>query len=502
METHVSRIVTSWLRGVVCCILIAVGNASAQAGSAPRESSSRKAADRLSVSRLPSSLGLDAAASGLLQAERELVISRGYTQSPPDEYRIDQLHDEVQRRLLAGEALLLYQQTPNALQGWLITRDRRTPLEFRRDVQPASVAQAIEAWRTALTQGFNLASRAPSLRGVRSSVRPPDRSSPSASAAATRVAKLLLPQDPETWRSIQHVTIVPAGPMALVPWAALPLSDGRLLIEQVSVSIAPSLGQFLNLPQAWPGENRPHPVRREETVKGTSDTTYQLARWKALDYTLQSAVVVGDPAFADDPEWRFPKLPGALHEARLVGELLNEPVHSGTAASKKAVQDALRSRSKVDALYIATHAVASENDPLGGGFVALAGIDGQPPAASRWTAREIQAERIRADLVVLSACQTGMGRIHEAGIIGVGRAFYLAGVPQVLVSLWSVDDAATADLMGHFARQLATTRRYRFFPAEAVREAMLEARKIRPNPVFWASFATFGLPNVLWNELK
>jgi CHAT domain-containing protein len=106
-----------------------------------------------------------------------------------------------------------------------------------------------------------------------------------------------------------------------------------------------------------------------------------------------------------------------------------------------------------------------------------------------WTAREIQSTRLRAEIAVLSACQTGLGRAHDAGIIGLSRAFQIAGVPLVVMSLWSVDDQATSQLMQAFVKHLETQ-----FPSEALRQAMLEVKQDYSEPSKWASFVIFGTP--------
>jgi CHAT domain-containing protein len=106
-----------------------------------------------------------------------------------------------------------------------------------------------------------------------------------------------------------------------------------------------------------------------------------------------------------------------------------------------------------------------------------------------WTAREVQSSRLKAQLVVLSACQTGLGKIHDAGVIGLSRAFQIAGVPRVVMSLWSVNDKATAALMKAFVKYLRAN-----MPSEALRLAMLEVRRERPQLSQWASFVLFGTP--------
>lgn len=186
--------------------------------------------------------------------------------------------------------------------------------------------------------------------------------------------------------------------------------------------------------------------------------------------------------------------PGARREAELVAKFSGVSALTGNAATKKAVMATLRATTQPDLIYFATHAIASETRSLDEGFLVLAS-EGSPEEA-RLTAREIQSLSLRADLAVLSACQTGLGGRHAAGVVGVGRAFHLAGVPHVLTSLWSIADESTASLMGEFTMQLRHGVVHRFFPSDALRHAMLEVRRRNPDPSHWASFVHFGVPNV------
>ena len=88
----------------------------------------------------------------------------------------------------------------------------------------------------------------------------------------------------------------------------------------------------------------------------------------------------------------------------------------------------------------------------------------------------------------MSACDTGKGKITGDGVIGLSRSLISAGVPSVIVSLWSVPDAPTADLMTEFYKQL----RANPDKAQALRQAMLETKKTHPNPVDWAAFTLIG----------
>jgi len=109
---------------------------------------------------------------------------------------------------------------------------------------------------------------------------------------------------------------------------------------------------------------------------------------------------------------------------------------------------------------------------------------------------EIYNLKLSADLVVLSACQTALGKdIRGEGIVSLTRGFMHAGAPRVVASLWNVDDAATADLMGYFYRAMIVDR---LAPAAALRAAQLRLSKEKryQSPYFWAGFVLQGE----WNQ--
>jgi CHAT domain-containing protein len=105
------------------------------------------------------------------------------------------------------------------------------------------------------------------------------------------------------------------------------------------------------------------------------------------------------------------------------------------------------------------------------------------------SASEIGQLKLQADLVVLSACDTGRGRITGDGVIGLSRSFLAAGVPDVVVSLWQVPDEPTRSLMVNFYQHLQTGKSNR---AQALRQAMLAQIKQTPDPVDWAAFTLVG----------
>ncbi|MBF0261147.1 MAG: CHAT domain-containing protein [Magnetococcales bacterium] len=110
-----------------------------------------------------------------------------------------------------------------------------------------------------------------------------------------------------------------------------------------------------------------------------------------------------------------------------------------------------------------------------------------PSEVGRLTAREVAGLPIRAELVTLSACQTGLGQLRGSELLGLNRAFLYAGTRSVLSSLWRVDDLATALLMKHFYRY-----HNHMGKAEALRQAQLLVRQAQPHPANWAGFALVG----------
>ena len=122
----------------------------------------------------------------------------------------------------------------------------------------------------------------------------------------------------------------------------------------------------------------------------------------------------------------------------------------GADATREAV---VARASDADLIYLATHGVADPDRPLYGSFVAL--------AQGGWNAGDVLASKLQAKLVVLSACQTGLGMDVGGGTIGLARSFYLSGAPRVVMSLWNVDDNGTKQLMGAFFATCATSRRPR-----------------------------------------
>lgn len=261
----------------------------------------------------------------------------------------------------------------------------------------------------------------------------------------------LLPQNPD-----QPVVFMPQESLFLVPFAALPDANGKYLIEHHTLRSAPSI-QVLGLTQ-----------QQAKRVQGRA----------------KDILVVGNPDPMPDD---LPPLPGAEREAIAVAQIFSTSALIGKQATKDQVVQQL---SWARIIHLATHGLLERGQSSrleAPGAIALA-----PTRSTGWlTAEEIiRLPRLQAELVVLSACDTGRGTITGDGVLGLSRSWIAAGVPSVVVSLWAVNDESTAMLMVDFYRALQRSDRKNY--AVALRQAMLTTMQKYPEPKQWAAFTLIG----------
>ncbi|HEY9635392.1 MAG TPA: CHAT domain-containing protein [Coleofasciculaceae cyanobacterium] len=267
----------------------------------------------------------------------------------------------------------------------------------------------------------------------------------------------LLPTDPN-----QRVIFVPQKELFLVPFAALQEQEGKYLIEKHTILTAPSIQVLESTRASW------------EKVKQAA---------------AKDALVLGNPTMPKvapkygEKAQLLANLPGAKKEAEAIAPLFNTKALTGDAATKAAV---LAKIPQAKIIHLATHGLFDDFQGLQSA-VALA-----PTSSDNGllTAEEILNLKLNADLVVLSACNTGRGRITGDGVIGLSRSLFIAGTPSVIVSLWSVPDAPTASLMTEFYNNLYQKK---LDKAQALRMAMLKImEKHRNSPRAWAAFTLIG----------
>jgi CHAT domain-containing protein len=167
---------------------------------------------------------------------------------------------------------------------------------------------------------------------------------------------------------------------------------------------------------------------------------------------------------------------------KTIGEsLANATVLVGERATEKAIK-ALSGG--VGLIHFATHGELKEQDPLSSALLLTA--DGSDDG--RLEVREIFRLKLNARLVVLSACQTGLGGLLRGDeLLGLQRAFLYAGTPEVITTLWQVDDRATYVLMREFYENLKTHP-----TAQALRQAQTATMRHFPHPFAWGAFGLTG----------
>lgn len=226
----------------------------------------------------------------------------------------------------------------------------------------------------------------------------------------------LLPTDPKA-----KLAFIPHNNLFLVPFPALKDAEGKYLLEKHTIVTAPSI-QVLELTQ-------------KRSMEGEA--------------TSLEALVVGNPQMPTipltDPPVELRDLAWAKTEAIAIAPLLNTQAITGADATKAYITQLLP---KARLIHLATHGLLDDIRQLGiPGAIALAPSDEDNGFL---TAGEIYDMKLNAELVVLSACSTGQGKITGDGVIGLSRCLIAAGVKSVIVSLWSVDDLSTALLMVKF----------------------------------------------------
>jgi CHAT domain-containing protein len=385
---------------------------------------------------------------------------------------------------------------------------RRGKPTARIELGPAEKAEeAVRKWRALLTAG-----------------KP-------GKPADAEVKKLLWSPLEKHLTGAKVILVSPDGVLAGMPFAALPgKKDGTYLIEDVALGIVP-------VPQLLPEMLRPRDdkARLKPSLLVVSDINYDKAG------VAPAPAVVGERGAPLGVSRKWGGLPGTRTEANDVKDCFSSLFKGGTItdlregnASKARVRGALQ---KVRYAHLATHGFfASEKiknaaegtgptvpfgregvtgwHPLLLSGVVLAGANREPKEGEEdgiLTALEVSEMQLpKLELVILSACETGLGKTAAGeGLLGLQRAFQVAGARTVVASLWEVDDRATQALMSEFYRAAWDTKTI-ISRAEALRRAQLSILKegkrrglakkgkklpkgeTRLPPLYWAAFVLSG----------
>jgi CHAT domain-containing protein len=318
-----------------------------------------------------------------------------------------------------------------------------------------------------------------------------------------------------------QVFLSPDGELARLPFEILPVEQGGMLIDQYHISYLSASRDLLRF--QLPANHPANP----SLVLG--DPEFDLQQEVVLPTTdISSPLVAGQSQSTHSHLLHFVPLPGTRLESQQIAHLLDVDPILGSEATKMVLREA----HSPHILHIATHgfffpdqrtddkpdmAVSSftrsrledfleqrvENPLLRSGL-ALAGINTWNQRKTTiegmgiLTAEEVSGLDLAAtELVILSACETGLGEIQIGeGVIGLRRTFVLAGARTLIMSLWKIPDEQTQELMGEFYSALLAGQAR----AKALRTAQLTMKAHYPHPYYWGAFICQGDPGPLINK--
>ncbi len=284
---------------------------------------------------------------------------------------------------------------------------------------------------------------------------------------------LIKPARPHLY-GVNALRIIPDGILWDVPFQALQAANGRYILEDYAVSYAPSLSVLREVKKSNGARSKPSLLAFGNPLTGI-ETIRQLQEVRRRE--------------------GFKPLPEAENEVSSVARIYG--ADRSTVFVGKDAEERLFNllASNYGVIHFATHGVLDNRQPLYS-YLLLANSGESDKEDGLLEAREIMDLNLRADLVVLSACETARGRIGAGeGVIGMSWAFFVAGCRTTVVSQWEVDSAGTAELMvGFFQRLKSAAGKSGTTKSNALRMAALKLMKSPryQHPYYWASFVVVG----------
>jgi CHAT domain-containing protein len=281
----------------------------------------------------------------------------------------------------------------------------------------------------------------------------------------------------------RRLIISPDGILHLLPFESLRGPDGRLLIHTQVVSYTPSATVLRSLRMA-PKRQVPRPL----LAVGAVDYKFMRALPQSVhERSVTAAVVRGLAQFSGA---QLQDLPGSRDEVLAIGKITGHDAE--LLLGQRATEGEFKALPLSDfrVIHLAVHATSDPQYPDRSALIL--GADSKTKDDGLLQAREIARFPLRADLVTLSACETGVGTPEgEAGVVGLEQAFLIAGARAVVASLWNVEDHSTTALMKAFYEHLAEHEDKALALAHAKRD-ILERYGDDVDPYYWAGFVIVG----------
>ena len=272
------------------------------------------------------------------------------------------------------------------------------------------------------------------------------------------------------------VMIIPDGSLHLVPFASLRDEKDQYWMKSVQIASAPSATIFLRLRSSQ---------QASEPTRPFLGIAFSPEPGKEPVTTASNSRV----STFGDRQLDLKPLPYARQEVAAAADLFGKSsvLLTGDQASETALKAEPLNEFRI--IHLAAHGVSDRMEPDRAGLVLAPGSGSED---GFWQAREIRRSHLSADLVTLSACETGTGRLQgEEGVMNLARSFLVAGAKSVVASLWDADDRSTATLMAHFYKHIAGGERV----SDSLRKGQIEmlaefGEDVKP--YFWAGFTVIG----------
>jgi CHAT domain-containing protein/predicted negative regulator of RcsB-dependent stress response len=439
-------------------------------------------------------------------------------------------HEDIQKELLdPGTALLSYVLGDERSYLWVVTRTSTSSYELPKRTDIENAARQLRAMLTARNKIVA------SERAVQSRARV-ERADTEGWRTAAKLSEMLALGKASANAETKRLVIVSDGELQNIPFAMLPIPQKtelkgpgtwvpRLapisglapLVVYYEVAMLPSISVLAELRRRQPGLLKAEPQKivivladpvfdenDERVTQAGVLNRAQKSKPKGSNSALSSQfppassdssvlTVATRTANIKDSSGQIARLPFTRREANEIVALLPPP--NGTKvldfkASRATISGELLSQYRI--VHFATHGLTNDEYPeLSGLLLSLVDEEGQPQDGFLQL-HEVYNLNLPVELVVLSACETALGRkVRGEGLIGLTRGFMYAGAKRVVASLWQVNDASTSKLMKYFYQAMLKDG---MPPAAALRAAQLEMLKQpqRQSPYYWAAFMLHG----------
>lgn len=315
----------------------------------------------------------------------------------------------------------------------------------------------------------------------------------SSSSPMGRLSDFLLGNLPSSVMAKPNLVIAPEGVLSLLPFEVLEY-ENRRLVEERDVAYVQSLSMLATLQKR---AERYGSLQDRAEFLGFGNPSYADAGSSSpLDRETSTELAargqISRAFLRADIKW--PPLPGTQSELKEISALFSgAEIYMGVGASERTMKNLSETKrlNKFKRLHFATHGYVNPANP---GLNAIVLEQGEKDSENDGylTAAELAGYELNSDLITLSACETGLGKVVEGeGVVGLPYALFMAGNVNTVMTLWSVADQSTSEFMSAFYSKMKSGQSISKALSSTKRDFM--KREGVADPFFWAPFVLYGI---------